>query len=62
LANKITEVQKEVVAFRKSHGATKVGEITVDMVSGGKGLYYIYNLWVSAEWGRAHVVLTKCDK
>jgi len=35
LANKIPEVQSEVKAFRKEHGNTKVGEITVDMMYGG---------------------------
>lgn len=33
LANKIPEEIENVKAFRKSHGATKVGEVTVDMVS-----------------------------
>lgn len=33
LAEKIPQEQENVKAFRKSHGATKVGEITVDMVS-----------------------------
>lgn len=33
LAEKIPEEQENVKAFRKSHGATKVGEVTVDMVS-----------------------------
>ena len=32
LAEKIPEKQEEVKAFRKQHGNTKVGEITVDMV------------------------------
>merc|ERR1739838_1250681 len=35
LTNKIPEVQNEVKAFRKEHGNTKVGEITVDMMYGG---------------------------
>jgi len=35
LTNKIPEVQAEVKAFRKEHGNTKVGEITVDMMYGG---------------------------
>merc|ERR1712193_160956 len=35
LANKIPQVQAEVKAFRKEHGNTKVGEITVDMMYGG---------------------------
>jgi len=35
LAEKIPEVQEEVKAFRKQHGNTKVGEITVDMMYGG---------------------------
>lgn len=33
MAQKIPPMQEEVKAFRKSHGSTKVGEITVDMVS-----------------------------
>lgn len=32
LAEKIPQEQENVKAFRKSHGATKVGEVTVDMV------------------------------
>merc|ERR1719495_441244 len=35
LAEKIPVVQEEVKAFRKEHGNTKVGEITVDMMYGG---------------------------
>jgi citrate synthase len=35
LAEKIPAVQEEVKAFRKEHGNTKVGEITVDMMYGG---------------------------
>jgi len=35
LAEKIPQVQEEVKAFRKQHGNTKVGEITVDMMYGG---------------------------
>jgi len=35
LAEKIPEVQEDVKAFRKQHGNTKVGEITVDMMYGG---------------------------
>jgi len=35
LAEKIPEEQENVKAFRKSHGATKVGEVTVDMMYGG---------------------------
>lgn len=35
LTNKIPLVQNEVKAFRKEHGNTKVGEITVDMMYGG---------------------------
>jgi citrate synthase len=31
----IPEKQKEVVEFRKQHGKTKVGEVTVDMMYGG---------------------------
>ncbi|KAK4287953.1 hypothetical protein Pmani_038990 [Petrolisthes manimaculis] len=33
MAQKIPAMQEEVKAFRKAHGGTKVGEITVDMVS-----------------------------
>lgn len=33
LAEKIPQEQENVKAFRKSHGSTKVGEVTVDMVS-----------------------------
>merc|ERR1712001_121330 len=35
LAEKIPERQEEVKAFRKQHGNTEVGEITVDMMYGG---------------------------
>nr|ALS04690.1 putative citrate synthase mitochondrial [Pseudodiaptomus poplesia] len=35
LIEKIPVVQEEVKAFRKEHGNTKVGEITVDMMYGG---------------------------
>lgn len=35
MEKKIPEKQKEVIEFRKAHGATKVGEITVDMMYGG---------------------------
>lgn len=31
----IPEKQKEVIEFRKAHGGTKVGEVTVDMMYGG---------------------------
>lgn len=34
MAQKVPVMQEKVKAFRKSHGSTKVGEITVDMVSG----------------------------
>lgn len=34
-ANKFPEHAEQVKAFRKQHGATKVGEITVDMMYGG---------------------------
>lgn len=33
LSEKIPKEQERIKAFRKSHGATKVGEVTVDMVS-----------------------------
>jgi len=35
LSKKVPEVQAEVKEFRKQHGKTKVGEITVDMMYGG---------------------------
>lgn len=35
LAEKIPQEQEIVKAFRKSHGSTKVGEVTVDMMYGG---------------------------
>ena len=35
LAEKIPAVQEEVKAFRKHHGNTKIGEITVDSLYGG---------------------------
>lgn len=35
MANKIPETQKEVIALRKEHGNTKVGEVTLDMMYGG---------------------------
>jgi len=35
LAEKIPQEQENVKAFRKSHGSTKVGEVTVDMMYGG---------------------------
>ncbi|XP_052799711.1 citrate synthase, mitochondrial-like [Mya arenaria] len=35
LAAQIPEKQEEVKAFRKDHGKTKVGEVTVDMMYGG---------------------------
>lgn len=40
LAEKIPKEQERVKAFRKQHGATKVGEVTVDMVSDDL-FYYI---------------------
>lgn len=39
LAEKIPQEQEIVKAFRKSHGSTKVGEVTVDMVSTSKIVY-----------------------
>lgn len=33
MADKIPKEQERVKNFRKAHGATKVGEVTVDMVS-----------------------------
>lgn len=40
MAQKVPAMQEKVKAFRKSYGSTKVGEITVDMVSGDtSGLY-----------------------
>lgn len=38
LAEKIPAEQENVKAFRKSHGSTKVGEVTVDMVSSSKAM------------------------
>ncbi|XP_076033521.1 citrate synthase [Oratosquilla oratoria] len=35
LAHKVPAMQSEVKGFRKEHGSTKVGEITVDMMYGG---------------------------
>lgn len=35
LSNIIPDEQKKVAAFRKEHGSTKVGEVTVDMMYGG---------------------------
>ncbi|XP_063878770.1 probable citrate synthase 1, mitochondrial isoform X2 [Scylla paramamosain] len=35
MAQKVPAMQEKVKAFRKSHGSTKVGEITVDMMYGG---------------------------
>ena len=44
LADKIPKEQERVKAFRKQHGSTKVGEVTVDMMYGGmrgiKGLVW----------------------
>jgi hypothetical protein len=33
LSDKVPKEQERVKNFRKAHGATKVGEVTVDMVS-----------------------------
>merc|ERR1719317_1724066 len=35
LKQQIPEKQKEIIEFRKQHGSTKVGEVTVDMMYGG---------------------------
>jgi len=35
MAQKVPAMQQEVKAFRKAHGNTKVGEVTVDMMYGG---------------------------
>ena len=40
LEKKIPEKQKEVIEFRKAHGNTKVGEVSVDMV---RSFSYYYN-------------------
>lgn len=44
LSEKIPQEQERVKAFRKNHGSTKVGEVTVDMMYGGmrgiKGLVW----------------------
>lgn len=44
LAEKIPQEQEVVKAFRKSHGSTKVGEVTVDMVSSDN--VATTNLWI----------------
>lgn len=38
LADKVPKEQERVKNFRKAHGATKVGEVTVDMVSSDKSI------------------------
>ena len=43
LAEKIPEKQEEVKAFRKQHGNTKVGEITVDMVRNNFSTFILHN-------------------
>ena len=45
LAEKIPAVQEEVKAFRKQHGNTKIGEITVDSLYGGRNHF-------SNEWNK----------
>lgn len=42
LQEKIPVEQEKVREFRKKHGATKVGEVTVDMVSEPDFLRYIH--------------------
>lgn len=42
MAQKVPAMQEKVKAFRKSHGSTKVGEITVDMVSDGTKWLLLY--------------------
>jgi hypothetical protein len=41
LAKKIPEEQERVKNFRKTYGATKIGEVTVDMVSVASVVAYI---------------------
>jgi hypothetical protein len=41
LAKKIPEEQERVKNFRKTYGATKVGEVTVDMVSVASVVGYV---------------------
>ena len=41
LASKIPAKQEEVKSFRKEHGKTKVGEVTVDMVGFIDGFCFI---------------------
>jgi hypothetical protein len=41
LAKKIPEEQERVKSFRKTYGATKIGEVTVDMVSVVSVVVYI---------------------
>lgn len=50
LTEKIPQEQENVKAFRKSHGSTKVGEVTVDMVS----IKFDLNLNNSAETSNNH--------
>ena len=63
LTEKIPVVQEEVKAFRKQHGNTKVGEITVDMMYGGmrgmKGLVTETSV-LDAEEGELVIIWSKC--
>jgi len=44
LQDKVPKEQERVKNFRKAHGATKVGEVNVDMVSKCiQGYIYIYS-------------------
>lgn len=43
MAEKIPKEQERVKNFRKAHGATKVGEVTVEMVSDENDLYLHVN-------------------
>lgn len=62
LAEKIPKEQERVKAFRKSHGSTKVGEVTVDMVSIGKKFVQltIYAEYRTIEMHRGNAVDTAC--
>lgn len=63
LASKIPEEIENVKAFRKSHGSTKVGEVTVDMVSSkminSKNLLFDLNL-ISIKVDALHTNCVAC--
>lgn len=58
LAEKIPKEQEIVKAFRKSHGSTKVGEVTVDMVSEFEKQTYLYK--IITESGSRNVYDSSC--